>query len=269
MIASSFIPTLCILFSTFLFCQECFSFTLSRNKFSLVTRNEIMSKSASASSSLLSMAILGDNQTNNNNNNNNGNTVSPRQLVQQGMQKFVNGNVEDSIKIFDLADASVPDGSLKPFLWQRGISYYYTDRFQEGSDQFKYDVKVNPLDVEEIVWDICCLARMHPEDSFPPSDKMSLPKGKTDRRKIMGVVYSLFRGDGATEHDLAKAGHDGSASDLFYSLFYLGLYCEIRGEESKAASYMRSAAQSSYATGFGSRDYMSSVAKVHCQLRHW
>ena len=42
-----------------------------------------------------------------------------------------------------------------------------------------------------------------------------------------------------------------------------------RGEESKAASYMRSAAQSSYATGFGSRDYMSSVAKVHCQLRHW
>ena len=244
MIASSFIPTLYILFSTFLFCQECFSFTLSRNKFSLVTRNEIMSKSASASSSLLSMAILGDNQTNNNNNNN-GNTVSPRQLVQQGMQKFVNGNVEDSIKIFDLADASVPDGSLKPFLWQRGISYYYTDRFQEGSDQFKYDVKVNPLDVEEIVWDICCLARMHPEDSFPPSDKMSLPKGKTDRRKIMvrlntillfhimtalmksflspsklfslylkknynqGVVYSLFRGDGATEHDLAKAGHDG------------------------------------------------------------
>ena len=42
-----------------------------------------------------------------------------------------------------------------------------------------------------------------------------------------------------------------------------------RGEESKAASYMKSAAQSPYATGFGSRDYMSSVAKVHCQLRHW
>lgn len=125
------------------------------------------------------------------------------------------------------------------------------------------------MDVEEIVWDIACLARSNPQGEFPPVDKMSLPRGKTDRRKIMSVVYSLFRGDGATEHDLAMAGHNGNASELFYSLFYLGLYCEIRGEDGKAANYMKAAATSPYATGFGSGDYMSAVAKIHCQQRHW
>lgn len=58
---------------------------------------------------------------------------------------------------------------------------------------------------------------------FPPENRMSLPEGKKDRRRIMSTVYSLYRGDGATEHDLRRAGHDGNASDEFYSLFYLGL----------------------------------------------
>ena len=52
---------------------------------------------------------------------------------------------------------------------------------------------------------------------------MALPKGKKDRRTIMSVVYSLFRGDGATEYDLRTTGHDGSLGEEFYSLFYLGL----------------------------------------------
>lgn len=82
-----------------------------------------------------------------------------------------------------------------------------------------------------------------------------------------GTVYSLFRGDGATEHDLAVAGQTGSESDQFYSLFYLGLYCESRGEMGKAESYMKAAASSAY--GNGSRDYMASCARVHCKLRGW
>ena len=61
--------------------------------------------------------------------------LSPRQLVQSGMNAFINGDIDSSIKYFDRADRSVPNGSLKPYLWQRGISYYYADRFQDGSDQ--------------------------------------------------------------------------------------------------------------------------------------
>lgn len=108
--------------------------------------------------------------------------IPPRKLVQLGMQYFKQGDVNGSIEIFDRAEKMEP--SIRPYLWQRGISYYYADRFQEGSDQFRYDVKVNPLDVEEIVWDIACqyMGNQNRDDLL---NKMSLPRGKTDRRKIM------------------------------------------------------------------------------------
>ena len=92
--------------------------------------------------------------------------------------------------------------------------------------------------MEEIVWDIASLSRLDPS-SVPPPSMMSLPEGKTDRRKIMvrmscflqkcvfffsfsvaahsfaphrillqGTVYALFRGS-ASELDLAMAGRDG------------------------------------------------------------
>lgn len=194
---------------------------------------------------------------------------SPRQLVLEGMNAFREGRVQQSIDYFDRADqAAVPPASLRPFLWQRGISYYYTNDFERGSNQFRYDVKVNPLDVEEIVWDIACLARLNP-DTWPPASIMSLPDGKQDRRRIMSTLYSLFRGE-ASERDLAVAGHsNANLSDEFYSLFYLGLYCEARGEAVKAENYMKAAAATRYATGIGAGDYMTSCARVHCRIRGW
>ena len=61
------------------------------------------------------------------------------------MRIFASGDVAGSIDAFDRSEAAVPDGSLTPYLWQRGISYYYADSFREGSEQFRTDVKVNPL----------------------------------------------------------------------------------------------------------------------------
>jgi len=116
--------------------------------------------------------------------------LSPRKLVQLGMIYFKQGDVESSIEIFDRAEKL--DDSLTPYLWQRGISYYYVDRFQDGSDQFRYDVKVNPLDVEEIVWDIACQYMANRKNEKFVVDKMSLPKGKTDRRKIMVSLVVLL-----------------------------------------------------------------------------
>lgn len=102
-----------------------------------------------------------------------------RKLVAEGMDLFRQGDVLGSIQKFD---ASVPPGS-QAYLWQRGLSYYYADEFEKGSQQFKDDVLRSPLDVEEIVWDIACLLRMDP--TFPPPTMMSLPPGKKDRRPIM------------------------------------------------------------------------------------
>ena len=61
--------------------------------------------------------------------------MQPKQLVSLGMKTFAESRVQDSIELFDRADEGVPNGSLTPFLWQRGISLYYADRFQEGSNQ--------------------------------------------------------------------------------------------------------------------------------------
>ena len=191
-----------------------------------------------------------------------------RQLVSLGMQRFRLGDVLGSIEAFNVAEQK--DSSVRPYLWQRGLSFYYADLFQLGSDQFRYDVSVNPLDVEEIVWDIACLARMNnEEEGFVQRKMMSLPSGRKGRRRIMATVYSLFRGDGALEADLAN-GAQSSDSDEFYANFYLGLYSEaVSNEQTKAAHYMRAAAESRYAKGVGSSDYMTSCAKVHCKLRGW
>ena len=66
--------------------------------------------------------------------------ASPRLLVSQGMEAFRQGNVQRSIELFDRAESKVPDGSLTPFLWQRGISYYYVDRFEDASKQVIYQL---------------------------------------------------------------------------------------------------------------------------------
>mmetsp|Transcript_35468 Transcript_35468/g.54515 ORF Transcript_35468/g.54515 Transcript_35468/m.54515 type:complete len:125 (-) Transcript_35468:590-964(-) len=53
--------------------------------------------------------------------------------VRKGMISFVDGKVDDSISFFDKAESIDP--SIRGVLWQRGISYYYADRFDDGSKQ--------------------------------------------------------------------------------------------------------------------------------------
>ena len=67
--------------------------------------------------------------------------------VREGMAAFVENDVERSIALFDKAIAERPES--KPYLWQRGLSLYYVERFGEGAEQFAIDVSVNPNDTEE------------------------------------------------------------------------------------------------------------------------
>ena len=211
---------------------------------------------------------------NNNKHNNNGfqlyGVTQARRYVAEGMLAFRRGQVHKSIEFFDQAEYEEP--RYAPYLWQRGLSYYYVNEFHKARQQFRLDVKVNPLDVEEIVWDIASALRINPT-SFPVPDAMSLPPNQNDRRPIMAIVYRLFRGQ-ATEAELALGGTNTSSlssssslsslslSNEFYSLFYLGLYTEGRQETTKAEHYMRQAVQTQYAQSIGQTDYMTAVAKV-------
>jgi hypothetical protein len=105
-----------------------------------------------------------------------------QRAVREGADAFRRCNVEQSLERFDRVYSEFP--SIRPYLWQRGISLYYGGRFREASDQFRLDVQVNPYDVEEVVWDIASELRLEP-GVFPPRNMMSVPSLSRDRRRIM------------------------------------------------------------------------------------
>ena len=188
----------------------------------------------------------------------------PGSLVREGMAQFRRGDVESSIRSFD--EAITADGRYAGLLWQRGLSLYYAELFDEGAVQFRRDVALNPSDTEEAIWTMLCEAR-NPSIGFEEARRRLLKVGR-DRRPYMRVAYDMFAGT-ATEQDLAAEGHragPGSAPE-FYSQLYLGLLAEVKGDETKARSYITTAVASPYGTK--SNDYMWALARVHKDRRGW
>ena len=56
------------------------------------------------------------------------------------------------LTVKDQMDLSKANPAKKPYLWQRGLSLYYAERFDECAEQFAVDVAVNPDDTEEQIW---------------------------------------------------------------------------------------------------------------------
>ncbi|CAM9404504.1 unnamed protein product [Choristocarpus tenellus] len=186
--------------------------------------------------------------------------------IARGIDKFRAGQVNASIADFDQAILLEP--RVMPYMWQRGLSLYYAQRFEEGSAQFRKDVAVNPNDTEEAIWAFMCEVRL-PGVGFDTARRNMLRVGR-DRRPFMRAAYSMFAGESG-ERELALEMGDGntlsSASpSYFYSNLYLGLYAEARGDETLAQKYISAAVKSPYAS---SGDYMHALAKVHQQLRGW
>lgn len=59
--------------------------------------------------------------------------ADPNALVRQGMNKFRENDVEGSVEAFDAALAARP--AIRPYLWQRGLSLYYLQQYEEGARQ--------------------------------------------------------------------------------------------------------------------------------------
>jgi lipoprotein NlpI len=78
--------------------------------------------------------------------------------IQRGMASFQLGDIAASIDDFDRAEQLNP--ALTPYLWQRGIAYYYAERYEDGARQFEADLAVNGHDVEETVWRYLCQAQV-------------------------------------------------------------------------------------------------------------
>ncbi len=61
-----------------------------------------------------------------------------KEWVERGMDEFVAGEIAKSVESFDKAVKLEPQ--VEPHLWQRGISFYYLGKFEEGRNQFEIHI---------------------------------------------------------------------------------------------------------------------------------
>jgi len=177
--------------------------------------------------------------------------------IQRGMASFRLGDIAASIDDFDRAERLDP--ALTPYLWQRGIAYYYAERFEDGAKQFEVDLTVNAHDVEETVWRYLCQAQVHGAHAA----RVGLLPVRNDPRPVMSWVYRLFAGACDAEQVIAQ-WRDAVRGDRFYSHLYVGLYCEADRDHHCARHYITQAAEMRVV-----EDYMGWVAIVHQRLRGW
>ncbi|XP_010259461.1 PREDICTED: uncharacterized protein LOC104598885 [Nelumbo nucifera] len=156
--------------------------------------------------------------------------------IRRGMELFRQGDVAASLIEFDRAIEL--DSRQRAYLWQRGLSLYYLDRFEEGAEQFRLDVALNPNDTEESIWCFLCEAQLY---------------GVDEARKRFLELVSAFSN---------AQGHE-----YFYASLYAGLYYESQNNPDAAKPHLLAACQSPY--GLRSNDYMASLAKVHRLCRNW
>jgi lipoprotein NlpI len=74
--------------------------------------------------------------------------------------------VEESVEDFD--KVMEIDPRYGDVLWQRGLSLYYLDRFDDAAAQFQRDVRLNPRDSEEAIWNLISLARKREFEGLAP-----------------------------------------------------------------------------------------------------
>ncbi|KAG9134172.1 hypothetical protein Leryth_019858 [Lithospermum erythrorhizon] len=180
--------------------------------------------------------------------------------IRRGMLLFRQGDVLGSLLEFDKAIELDP--RQKAYLWQRGLSLYYVDRFEEGAEQFRIDVAQNPNDTEESIWCFLCESQLYGVDE---ARKRFLEVGK-DPRPVMRDSYNMFK-DGGDPQKLVARYSDQKGNEYFYASLYAGLFYESQSEKDSAKHHIIAACQSPY--GSRSDDYMASLAKVHCMCRNW
>jgi tetratricopeptide (TPR) repeat protein len=183
--------------------------------------------------------------------------LDPKAYIRRGMVNFKLALVSQSIQDFDRAEKLAL--TLSPYLWQRGLSFYYAERFEEGAAQFELDLSVNAQDVEETVWRYLCLARL----KGVTQAQQQLLTVRNDPRPIMSCIYEFYAGN-CTPDNVLVVGEKEGKRGRFYSHLYLGLYYEAAANVERSRYYILKAVNE-----YKIDDYMWHLANVHQKLRAW
>ncbi|MEO0413374.1 MAG: hypothetical protein AAF226_00320 [Verrucomicrobiota bacterium] len=183
----------------------------------------------------------------------------------RGEQRFYDNDIKGSIEDFDAFLELHP--TRDPHHWQRGLSYYYAERYQDGKEQFERHQTVNSQDVENAVWHFLCAVRA-PEGSVAAARESFIPITE-DTRVPMKEVHALFAGEGTADAVLEAAKAEGDpktelrAKNAFcYAHLYLALYYEGVGEDDKSKEHIAKAAND-----YRMDHYMGATAVVHAKQR--
>ena len=176
---------------------------------------------------------------------------------------FMNLDIEGAINAYNAIIEVQPN--QKPYLWQRGLAFYYASQFKSGVEQFESHATVNATDVENSVWHMLCAAQV---DGFDSAQKNMIPV-RGDSRKWSGQVYGLFAGT-CTPAELTfalPADDDASSQDMtnrYYTNLYLGLYYEALGKQKESLETMRRAAE---CNPYDGNVLMGQIARIHVALK--
>ena len=178
----------------------------------------------------------------------------PRLYITRGMLYFQLGQLINSLRDFNKAEELNPQ--LTPYLWQRGLTYYYLEKYAKAARQFELSLSIHSQDMESTLWFFLSIAQL--EDIVSAQD--SLLNVKEELRPYMRHIYQVFAGLNSVDTLISiKPNCDRYYS--FYTNFYAGLYYEVQHNADKSASLINQA------ISYQIDDYMWSVACTHKLLR--
>ncbi len=177
-----------------------------------------------------------------------------RSYIYRGMTYFKLNRLISSLQDFNQAEKLNPQ--LTPYLWQRGLTYFYLGKYAQGARQFELDLSIQSQDIEETLWYFLCLAQLEGVDVA----KECLLSVKYDPRLIIRQIYQFFAGQ-CNLSTVLKIAQEEGLRGLFYGNLYIGLYYEAYG------NYERSQFHIQEAIKHKTNDYMWHLACVHQQIR--
>jgi len=168
------------------------------------------------------------------------------------------GNVDSATRLFNRYVEERPE--QLPYLWQRGISLYFTGDYQQAAEQFEVHRRVNSHDVENAAWHFLCVAK---SNSVERAKQLVLPAPGDPRLPMEEVLQMLSTGNREAVIARVEAlptGSEQRKSAEFYGDFYLGLYADALGEKKAALKYLKRAAEDA------PHNYMGDVARVYAKF---
>lgn len=165
------------------------------------------------------------------------------------------GKVDSATRLFNRYVKEQPN--QLPYLWQRGISLYFTGDYEEAAEQFEVHRTVNPNDVENAAWHFLCVAK---SKSVETAKQLVLPAPGDPRlpmEEVLGMLSTGNREAVIARVEALPTDSDARKSAEFYGDFYLGLYADAMGEKKAALKYLKRAAADA------PHNYMGDVARVY------